>query len=345
MKGKDFVKIDIHAHIMPEHYPDLKTKFGYGGFIYLDHHKQDAARMMKDDGTFFREIGRNCWDPEWIIRDMDAHGVDVMVLCTIPVLFSYWAKPEDCLEWSRFLNDHLAEVVQKYPRRFIGLGTVPMQAPDLAAQELERCMTELGLKGAEIGTNVNQKNLHEPEFYPFWEKAQALNASLLVHPWEMMGEADMKKYWLPWLVGMPAECSRAICSMIFGGIFDKFPQLKVMFCHGGGAFPSTLGRIQHGYDCRPDLCAIDVQSAPRDYIRNFWVDGITHDLKTLEFLIDLMGADRIAYGTDYPFPLGDLEHGAFIEQASSLSLETKQQLLAGTAAEFLGIQIQDYISH
>lgn len=339
----DYFKIDIHAHIMPEKYPDLKSQFGYGGFIYLDHHKQDSARMMRDDGTFFREIQRNCWDPEWILRDMDAHGVDVMVLCTIPVLFSYWAKPQDCLEWSRFLNDHLAEVVQKYPKRFIGLGTIPMQAPELAVQELKRCIQDLGLRGIEIGTNINQKNLHEPEFYPVWESAQKLNASILVHPWDMMGEADMKKYWLPWLVGMPAECSRAICSMIFGGIFDKFPELKVMFCHGGGAFPATLGRIQHGYDCRPDLCAIDVKKGPKEYIRNFWVDGITHDLPTLEFLIQLMGADRIAYGTDYPFPLGDLEHGAFIENAASILEPVKQQILSGTAAEFLGINIQNYL--
>jgi aminocarboxymuconate-semialdehyde decarboxylase len=242
------------------------------------------------------------------------------------------------------LNDHLAVVLQKDPKRFIGLGTVPMQAPDLAAKELERCITQLGLKGAEIGTNINQKNLHEPEFYPFWEAAQSLRAALLVHPWEMMGEADMTKYWLPWLVGMPAECSRAICSMIFGGIFDRYPQLKVMFCHGGGSFPATLGRIQHGYNCRPDLCAIDVQADPRSYIRKFWVDGITHDLKTLEFLIDLMGADRIAYGTDYPFPLGDLEHGQFIQSATGMTLDTKQQLLAGTAVEFLGISLKDYLS-
>jgi aminocarboxymuconate-semialdehyde decarboxylase len=343
MKGKDYIKIDIHAHIMPEHYPDLKQKFGYGGFIYLDHHKQDAARMMRDDGRFFREIQRNCWDPEWILRDMDAHGVDVMVLCTIPVLFSYWAQPEHGLEWSRFLNDHLAEVVHKYPKRFIGLGTVPMQAPELAAQELKRCIEELGLKGVEIGTNINQKNLNESEFNPFWEMASRLQAGILVHPWEMMGEADMQKYWLPWLVGMPAECSRAICSMIFGGVFDRYPELKVMFCHGGGAFPATLGRIEHGYNCRPDLCAQDVKASPRNYIRNFYVDGITHDLPTLEFLLDLMGADRIAYGTDYPFPLGDLEHGAFIEKTSHIPLDVKQQLFAGTAIDFLGLKIEDYL--
>lgn len=330
-------KIDIHAHIIPEHIPDLKKKYGYGGFIHLEHHRPSFANMRRDDGTFFREIGQNCWDPEWILRDMDAHQVDKMVLCTIPVLFSYWAEPAHTLDWSKYLNDHLAAVVNRFPDRFIGLGTVPMQAPDLAIEELRRCKEELGFPGIEIGTNINQLNLSEKIFDPIWAAAESLNAAILVHPWEMMGQADMQKYWLPWLVGMPAECSRAICSCIFGGVFDRYPKLKMMFCHGGGSFPFTLGRVQHGYDSRPDLCAIDVLEGPKNYVGKFWVDGITHDLKTLEFLIDLMGADKIAYGTDYPFPLGDLEHGKFIEQATSISAEVKAQIMGGTARAFLGI--------
>ena len=149
----------------------------------------------------------------------------------------------------------------------------------------------------------------------------------------------MPKYFLPWLVGMPAETSLAICSMIFGGIFDKFPKLRVMFAHGGGSFPFTIGRVSHGWHCRPDLCDVNSIQDPRDYVGRFWVDGITHDIDALKFLIQTMGVDKIAYGTDYPFPLGDLEHGKFIEE-SDLSDEVKAQLLNGTIIDFLKLDIQ-----
>lgn len=337
------LKIDIHAHIMPDRYPDLKQKYGYGGWIYLDFKSAREADMMRDDGTFFRRIQRNCWDPEAILEDMDKHGVDVMVLCTIPVLFSYWAKPEHTLEWSRYLNDHLAEIQYKYPKRFIGLATVPMQDTDLAVLELERAIRELGLKGVEIGSNINQINLSDRRFDPFWAAAESLGTGVMVHPWQMMGEEYMQKYWLPWLVGMPAETSRAICSMIFGGVFDRYPALKVLFNHGGGAFPITLGRINHGYHCRPDLTAIDVAHEPRHYIGKFYLDAITHDSTALHYLLEMFGADKLAYGTDYPFPLGDLEHGQFIETDGRISETDKAKLMGGTAATFLGIQMEDYL--
>src|SRR6185436_7665043 len=152
--------------------------------------------------------------------------------------------PADAFETSRFFNDHIAETVSKKPKRFIGLGTVPLQDVDLAIKEMERCVKELKMPGIEIGTNVNGENLSEKKLFPFYEAAEKLNCALLVHPWEMIGEDKMQKYWLPWLVGMPAETSRAICSMIFGGVFEKFPKLRIAFAHGGGSFPFTIGRIK-----------------------------------------------------------------------------------------------------
>lgn len=331
------MKLDIHAHILPETWPSLKDKYGYGGFIELDHHVPGRARMMRDDGTFFREIEENCWNPEAILRDMQQHNVDAMVLCTVPVLFNYWAKPADTLDWSMFLNDHLAEVQRRYPGKFIGLGTMPMQHPEYAIAEMTRCIEKLGFPGMEIGTNVLGKNLDDESLFPIYEAAQSLGASLLVHPWEMLGANRTTKYFMQWLVGMPAETTLAICSMIFGGVFDRFPRLKVMFTHAGGAFPFTLGRISHGFFARPDLCNIHDIEDPRHYLGKFWVDGITHDQDALRYLINLVGADRIAYGTDYPFPLGDLEHGKFIEEMDDLGSETKDALFFRTALDFLGL--------
>lgn len=329
------LKIDIHTHIIPEHLPNFKEKYGYGGFISLDHHKPCCAKMMIDD-RFFREIQDNCWSPETRIRECNHHQVDVQVLSTIPVMFSYWAKPHDALDVSKFLNDHIAAIVHAYPKKFIGLGTIPLQAPDLAIKELERCM-EIGLRGVQIGSHVNDWNLNAPELFPVFEAAEKLGASIFVHPWDMMAKEKMNKYWLPWLVGMPAETSLAICSMIFGGVFERLPKLKVAFAHGGGSFPSSIGRIEHGFNVRPDLVAVDNNVNPREYLDRFYLDTLVHDPLMLDFLMQVMGPKQLALGTDYPFPLGELEPGKLIGSMPYTD-EIKERLLHGTALEWLGLK-------
>lgn len=163
--------------------------------------------------------------------------VSVQVLSTIPVLFNYWAKPQHGLETSRFFNDHIAQCVDLHPDRFIGIGTVPLQDVDLSVREMERCMKELKMPGLEIGSNINQANLGDKSLEPFWQAAEELGCCLFIHPWEMFGEEHITRYWLPWLVGMPAETTRAISSMIFAGVFERYPKLRVAFAHGGGQFP------------------------------------------------------------------------------------------------------------
>jgi len=331
-----FFTIDIHTHILPEHIPNWKERFGYGGFITLDHHKPCCARMLRDDGKFFREIEDNCWSASTRMRECDHHHVNVQVLSTVPVMFSYWAKPQHALELSMFLNDHIADIVQRFPQRFIGLGTIPMQETRLAIQELERCKS-IGLKGIQIGTNVNQKNLDEPEFREIFEACEKLDMAVFIHPWEMMGEASMQKYWLPWLVGMPAETSRAICSLIFGGVLEKLPKLRIAFAHGGGSFPATLGRIQHGFDCRPDLVAINNPVPPKNYLGKFWIDSLVHDARMLDVVVDMFGANRVALGSDYPFPLGENNPGELI-RGMNWDDAKKEMLLSGAALEWLGME-------
>ncbi len=304
------LKIDMHTHIMPENLPRWSEKFGYEGFIHLDHHRENYARMMQGS-TFFREVNINCWDPKVRIEEYAKYDTQVQVICTIPVLFSYWAKPKDGLEISRFLNDHIAEIVEKHPKNYIGLATIPMQDAELAVQELERCK-KLGYPGIQIGSNIEGKNLSEPEFEPIWKACEELGMAIMIHPWNMMGKSEMGKYWLPWLVGMPAETSRAACSLIFSGVLERYPKLRVNFSHAGGAFLPTLGRIEHGFNCRPDLVAVDNPINPREYVGKFWVDSITHDPHLMNYVLEMQGSKRITLGSDYPFPLGDLDIGAYL---------------------------------
>lgn len=326
------LKIDMHTHIMPAKLPRWADKFGYDGFIHLEHKVPGFADMIKGE-KFFRRVEQNCWDADLRIPEYAAHATQVQVICTIPVLFSYWAKPAHTLEISEFLNDDVAQTVQARPKHYIGLGTVPMQDADLAIRELERCK-QIGLVGIQIGSNINDQNLGEPQFFPIFEACQALEMAVFVHPWNMMGEQHMQQYWLPWLVGMPAETSRAICSMLFSGVFEKLPGLRCCFAHAGGSFLPTLGRIEHGYNCRPDLVALDNPHPPSSYLGRFWVDCITHDIAMLKYILEMVGEDKVTLGSDYPFPLGDLTIGAFIEQ-SDLPPSTVQKIFSDNTLDWL----------
>ncbi len=341
LKKKPLKKIDIHTHILPPEIPKFKDRFGYDGFIELRHCGECAVDIYKDDGTFFRRVERNCWDPEVRIQECDKSGVAYQVLSTVPVMFSYWAKPKDAHYMSQFLNDHLRGVLETFPKRFFGLGTVPLQEIQLAIEEMQRCQ-EIGLQGLQIGSHVNGLNFDDEYYLPFFEAAESLGVPLFVHPWDMLGQSRMQKYWLPWLVGMPMEQALAISSLILGGVFDRFPNLRLAFAHGGGAFLGIHGRIEHGFRVRPDLCAQESETSPKAALGKFYVDALVHDERTIEFLVDVYGEDFVAMGSDYPFPLGESVPGSLIEKCSSFSEEVKSKLLYKNALKWLGLKVGDF---
>ncbi|MEM8836255.1 MAG: amidohydrolase family protein [Planctomycetota bacterium] len=344
------LKIDAHTHILPQEWPDWASEFGYGDgrFVVAELGEEDGAACMRmlRGGELFRRVWPNCYSPQRVLSDMDRFGVDVQVMCTVPVMFSYWTKPAHGVEIARFLNDDLAQTCRG-EERFVGLGTLPLQDPVASVEELKRCKEELGFPGVQIGSHVEPSewngidkdvNLSDPALMPVFEAANELDMAILVHPWEMMGFHDMRKYWLPWLVGMPAETCRAVCAMIFGGVFEKCPALRVCFAHGGGTFPTTIGRIEHGFNTRPDLVAIDCNVNPRTYLGRFWVDSAVHDPYALKVLLDVIGEDKIVMGSDYPFPLGEHEPGQLIETMPGISDATRAKMLGTNTLEWLGIK-------
>jgi aminocarboxymuconate-semialdehyde decarboxylase len=352
-------KIDLHTHMLPPTLPDFAARFGYGGWVNLTPIPQDDAgefaggAQMTIDGKFFRNVKPNCLHADARLHDMELHNVQVQVVSTVPVMFGYWAKAEHALEAAVLLNDDLAERCRAHPDRFIALGTLPMQDPKLAVKELERCMNDLGMAGIQIGSHIERPgeadwNLWEPALFEVFQACQDLGASILVHPWDMMGRDQMGKYWLPWLVGMPAETARAVCAMIFGGVFERLPELRVCFAHGGGSFPYTIGRIEHGFNSRPDIVAVDSAHNPWSYLADygrparFWVDSAVYSRNALRYLIAMMDERRVALGSDYPFPLGEAGPGAMIDSMYDLTDKTKRQLLSGSALEFLGMEAERF---
>jgi aminocarboxymuconate-semialdehyde decarboxylase len=351
--------IDVHTHILPSprRWMKLSERFGYGGFVSLQELAERNARgccqaNMMVDGRLFRVIEDNCWDAGQRIKECDQHGVGVQVLSTVPVMFCYWAKPQHTIDLARWLNDDLAETCRGNPERFVGLGTLPMNDVEAAVRELERCVNELGFAGVQIGSNVNGMELGDPSLAPVFDAAARLGACVFVHPWEMIGAKHRhlelppappemteryKKFWGAWLVGMPAETCLALCSVLCSGMLARLPNLRIGFAHGGGSFTGTIGRIEHGYKARPDLCATECPISPRAQVERgvVFVDSLVHDADALRGLVKLFGERRVMLGSDYPFPLGEDRPGELI-RGMGLDAETQRRLLWATAREFLG---------
>ena len=322
--------IDIHSHFFPKTWPNLQEKFGGDDWPWLKHLPSnnngfDKAMLMKGNKEF-RPIYSACWDAEVRLQQMDEHGLEQQIISATPILFAYEKPIEQALYCAQLFNDAALEICQQGKGRLFAMAQVPLQNIDAACKEASRAMNS-GHVGIQIGNHVAEKNMDDEGVLTFLQHCASENIPVFVHPWDMMSKSKMEKYWLPWLVGMPAETSLAICSMIFGGVFERLPNLRVAFAHGGGSFPATISRIQHGFDVRPDLCAIDNNVSPKEYLGKFWLDSLVHDEHNLKYIIDLMGSDKIALGSDYPFPLGELQPGKLIRNFD-IDLKTKENYIS-----------------
>ena len=333
--------IDVHTHFIPESYIQLADR---------DPQAARATLMRNERGELFIKPLKNCplplgfgpfepamYDVKAKLASMDGLGVDLGAISAPSNMFFYSSEPADALHLARMWNDGVAQICRAHPERFTGLATVPMQSPELAIAEMERAVTQLGFKGVEIGTSIDGRDLDLPEFFPFFKRAQELDALVMMHPSACAicaGRAE--KYYFQNAMGYMLESAIALGSLIFGGVLERLPKLKLYSTHGGGFMPYQIGRLDHVRKVRRE-CANLVPREPSEYLRRVHFDSITHSPLALSYLISLVGIERILLGTDDPMDMGERTPLRFVESISGLSKADRAAILGGNASRLLGL--------
>jgi aminocarboxymuconate-semialdehyde decarboxylase len=332
--------IDIHNHFFPSSWPDLAARYGTPNWPWIKHTEPGKADIMVGD-RFFRHIYSACWDPEVRLQEMDRDEIDLQVISATPVLFAYERPVEQALDCARLFNDAALELCSRGKGRLKSLCQVPLQDPDAACKELSRCI-RAGHLGVQIGNHVGDKNLDDPGVITFLHHCADEGAAVLVHPWEMFGRERMPKYMMPWTVGMPAETQLAVVALILSGALDRLPsRLRICFAHGGGSFAFLLGRLENAWHQHPAARG-DCEHPPSYYLNRFFVDSAVFEQRTLQFLVETMGVERVMLGSDYPFPLGEERVGSLVRK-SNLSHDAKTKLLSGNAVGFLKLEADPHV--
>jgi len=327
------MRIDVHTHVVPPRWDDFASRHGGGAWPRLVP-RDDCRATIFTGEAFFRDITDQAWSPARRIEDMDRLGIDRQALSPPPVMFCYWAEPKAAQAFARMQNEHVADVAARHPARFTGMATVPLQDVGLAIDELRHARERLGLRAVEIGTCPAGRDLDDPELFPFFQACRDLDVAIFVHPaTPLAGGERMKTYYFPLIVGNPLETALAISKLIFGGVLERLPDLRICFAHGGGAFPFTLARLDHGWKVRPEGPAA-IPRPPAEYARRLYFDSLTLSPENLKFLIARFGADRVVIGSDYPFDMGDADPAASIA-AAELDDRSRAQVESETAKRFL----------
>jgi aminocarboxymuconate-semialdehyde decarboxylase len=285
-------------------------------------------------GSVYRHFPRGGWDLERRLQDMAASKVDVQVLSVCPQTFVYAQPPALAAAFARIQNEQLAKLVKARPDRFLAIATLPMQAPKLAADELRHAVRTLGLRGAQIGSNVAGKNLDDPALEPVWATAAELDAFILLHPINVAGVDRLSSYYLNNLIGNPLDTTIAAACLVFSGVLERHPSLKICLAHGGGFVPYQAGRFLHGWHVRKEPKS-KLPKPPTESLGRFYFDTIVHSKDVLEFLVGNAGVDRVLLGSDYPFDMG-MPDGVLQVRGLSIPAGDQSSILGGRAKALLG---------
>lgn len=324
--------IDIHTHLVPKGWPRLK------GAPWLRIDSEHEAMIMVGE-IEFRAIGAQCWDSFVRLTDMAEDGVDIQVLSPTPVFFCYDRPAAEAVKVARIFNDLTLATTEGAPDQLIPFCQVPLQDPDLACEELDRCLAN-GHKGVEIGNHVGDRDLDDPGIVTFLQHCASVGAPVFVHPWDMPRYKRADRWMAQWLTGMPAETHLSILALILGGALDRVPaSLRICFAHGGGSFPYWLGRADNAWHRRGDVVRGSSEHPPSHYLDRFYVDSVVFDPSSLRLLVDVMGEDRVMLGSDYPYPLGERPAGQVVRKADFLTPAQREKLMSGNASRFLGLTL------
>jgi aminocarboxymuconate-semialdehyde decarboxylase len=329
-KGRHLT-VDIHCHLgigaadafVQQRYPGPPP--GINDFT--------STKTAEVNRAQFAEIGCRLYGADPRIEDMDRLGIDVQAISPSPGQYFYFTDPETGRAAARIVNDGIAAAVARHPDRLVGMGTVRMQDPQMAVEEMHRCVRDLDLRGIEISSNVNGTDLHDPSFRPFFAAAEDLGVLLFLHPLGFTHAERMKEYYFNNLIGNPLESTLAIGHLIFGGVLDRYPGLRICVAHGGGFLPGYWGRMDHGWRARPD-CSEHCRHEPSSYLRRLWLDTLVFDREQLASLVRTHPTDRLCLGSDYPFDMAEPDPVGF---HADLSDGDKARILGENAALLLGI--------
>ena len=330
--------IDIHTHVeFAGSFEILKKRYSeeeiFDRFVVSVTGRR-SAEINRGKVSAIRDALR---DPQKKIRDMDDQGIGLSVLSSTPFAFFYEVEDDLAVELARFQNDQLAEMVGKYPDRFAAMATLPLQIPGEALKELERAAKKLGLRGVEIGSHVSQRELGDEAFWPIYKALEDLDMPIFIHPHHVAGLDRLLNFYLNNLIGNPLDTTIAAANLIFSGVLEKYPRLKIILAHAGGQFPYIIGRMEHGYQVRPE-CQEKVHKSPMAVFKNFYFDIITHNPDALRYLISLAGSDHVLLGSDYPYDMGDLNPVQTVSQLSGIKVKDRQKILRENAIALFGLK-------
>ncbi|MFB6398310.1 amidohydrolase family protein [Polymorphospora lycopeni] len=327
--------VDLHSHLVPKGWPDLSAACGGSGWPWLRIDSERAAMIMVGE-TEFRPVGPQAWDAPTRLSDMDTDGVDVQVVSPTPVFFSYERPAGQAAKVARIFNDLTLELTSAGGGRLVPFCQVPLQDPDAACAEVDRCLAA-GHAGVEIGNHVGDRDLDDEGVVTFLQHCASVGAPVFVHPWDMPGGPRLDRWMARWLTGMPAETHLSILALILGGVFDRVPDtLKLCFAHGGGSFPFWLGRADNAWHRRGDLVRGKSEHPPSHYVNRFLVDSVVFEPAALRLLVDTLGASQVVLGSDYPYPLGERPVGDVVRRSDFLTDDQRDAILSGNALRFLG---------